>query len=394
MPDIKTVAMNLIVTVGSRLETEDENGISHFLEHMAFKGTKTRTARAIAEEFDSIGGQFNAYTSKERTVYYAKVLSENTHTALDIIADIIQNSSYSEEDIKKEYDVICQEIAQTLDSPDDLAFEKLYDVAYQGQSFGRSILGTAKNIANFTTDSFNAYVDAHYHSENMFLSIAGDVEHEEVVKMARDLFDVKSQTSLVATDAKYIGGNSIIAKPNLEHSTIVMAYPSVSYIEKERFYHAQILSLILGGGMSSRLFQKIREEMGLSYSVGAYNSSYSDVGLFSLYAGTSHENLAKVQELLLEEASKIISHVSEQELARAKAQIKASIIMAEEKASYKSEEIGKSYSIFGEYEGPEKIMEYVNNTSEKDVTAIAEEIFAGKMSLSVVSDDEGRVAEL
>ena len=146
--------------------------------------------------------------------------------------------------------------------------------------------------------------------------------------------------------------------------------------------------------MSSRLFQKIREEMGLSYSVGAYNSSYSDVGLFSLYAGTSHENLAKVQELLLEEASKIISHVSEQELARAKAQIKASIIMAEEKASYKSEEIGKSYSIFGEYEGPEKIMEYVNNTSEKDVTAIAEEIFAGKMSLSVVSDDEGRVAEL
>ncbi len=391
MPDIKTVAMNLIVTVGSRFETESENGISHFLEHMAFKGTKTRTARAIAEEFDSIGGQFNAYTSKERTVYYAKVLSENTSIALDIIADIIQNSRYTEEDIKKEYEVICQEIAQTLDSPDDLAFENLYDVAYKDQSFGRSILGTAENIATFTTDSFRSYVDAHYHSENMFLSVAGDVDHDEIVKMATKMFDVKRQTSLISTPAKYNGGNSIVAKPNLEHSTIVMAYPSVSYIEKERFYHAQILSLILGGGMSSRLFQKIREELGLSYSVGAYNSSYSDVGLFSLYAGTSHDNLAQVRTLLLEEAAKITSHISDQELVRAKAQIKASIIMAEEKASYKSEEIGKSYSIFGEYEGPEKIMGYVNNTTGKDVMAIAEEIFKGKMSLSVVSDDVGRV---
>ena len=391
MPDIKTVAMNLIVAVGSRFETESENGISHFLEHMAFKGTKTRTARAIAEEFDAIGGQFNAYTSKERTVYYAKVLSENTSTALDIIADIIQNSLYAEEEIQKEYDVICQEIAQTLDSPDDLAFENLYYAAYKNQPFGRSILGTAENIANFTTDSFKAYVDAHYHSGNMFLSVAGDIDHDQIVKMAKDMFDVKNQIPLISKPATYNSGNSIIAKPKLEHSTIVMAYPSVSYIEKERFYHTQILSLILGGGMSSRLFQKIREELGLSYSVGAHNSSYSDVGLFSLYAGTSHENLAQVRTLLLEEVSKITSHVSDKELARAKAQIKASIIMAEEKASYKSEEIGKSYSIFGEYEGPEKIMEYVNNTSGKDVTSIAEEIFKGKISLSVVSDDAGRI---
>ena len=392
MADVKSVAINLIVNIGSRFETESENGISHFLEHMAFKGTKTRTARQIAEEFDSIGGHFNAYTSKERTVYYSKVLSENTHTALDIIADIIQNSNYSQEDITKEYDVICQEISQTLDSPDDLAFEKLYDVAYKGQSFGRSILGTPENIVNFNTASFRSYVDSHYHSENMVLSIAGDVDHEKIVKMANELFQIQRKTILTSDAAHYTSGKSIVTKPNLEHSTIVMAYNSVSYMEKERFYHTQILSLILGGGMSSRLFQKIREDMGLSYSVGAYNSSYLDTGLFSLYAGTSHANLAQVQKLLSEEAEKIISHVSDAELARAKAQIKASIIMAEEKPAYKSEEIGKSYSIFGEYEGPDKIMEYVNATSEKDVTTIAAEIFSGPMSLSVVSDDEGRVS--
>lgn len=391
MHDIKSVAMNLIVTVGSKFESLEENGISHFLEHMAFKGTKTRSARQIAEEFDSIGGHFNAYTSKERTVYYAKVLSENTHTALDIIADIIQNSTYDAADIKKEYEVICQEIAQTLDNPDDLAYEKLYEVAYKDQSFGRTILGTSENIAKFTTESFKKYVDAHYHSENMFLSIAGDVEHDAIVKMANDLFDIKKQSIITASSTKYLSGSTIIAKPNLEHSTIIMAYESVPYMQKERFYHAQILSLILGGGMSSRLFQKIREEMGLSYSVGAYNSSYSDTGLFSLYAGTSHENLSKVKELLLSEAHKIISDISFEELARAKAQIKASIIMAEEKPAYKSEEIGKSYSIFGECEGPEKIMAYINNSSEKDIMKIAEEIFSNKMSISVVSDNEERV---
>ena len=391
MSDIKSVSINLIVTVGSRQETESENGISHFLEHMAFKGTKTRTAKDIAEEFDSIGGQFNAYTSKERTVYYSKVLSENTETAMEIIADILQNSLYDNDDIRKEYDVICQEIAQTLDSPDDLAYEALYEVAFKGQSFGRSILGTPENIKKFDTNSFRSYVDSHYHSENMFLSLAGDVDHDEIVKMAEKLFDIKEKSRILASNAKYTSGKSVIVKPNLEHSTIIMAYESVPYMNKERFYHAQIMSLILGGGMSSRLFQKIREDMGLSYSVGAYNSSYADMGIFSLYAGTSHENLAKVKTLLLEEAEKITQNVTSKELSRARAQIKASIIMAEEKPSYKSEEIGKSYSIFGEYEGPEKTMEYVENTSEKDVMDIAKDIFKSQMSISVVTDEKGRV---
>ncbi|MEY3197041.1 MAG: hypothetical protein RLZZ59_409 [Pseudomonadota bacterium] len=391
MQDVKSVSINLIVAVGSKFETEEENGISHFLEHMAFKGTKTRSARKIAEEFDSIGGQFNAYTSKERTVYYTKVLAENTETALDIMSDIIQNSLYSQDDIKKEYTVICQEIAQTLDSPDDLAFEKLYEVAFDAQPMGRSILGTPEGLAKFTTETFQSYVDSHYHSNNMFLSIAGDVDHENIVKLTEKFFHVKNNSSIKALPTHYVGGHSIITKQNLEHSTIVASFDTVPYVERPAFYHAQILSLILGGGMSSRLFQKIREEKGLSYSVGAFNSSYSDTGLFSLYAGTSHDNLGIVGDLLLEESRKILDGVTEIELTRAKAQIKSSIVMAEEKSSYKSEEIGKTYSIFGKYEGIENVLSQINSTTVSDVQTIAERILAGKISLSVVTDKKDRI---
>jgi predicted Zn-dependent peptidase len=391
MHEIKSVAINLITRVGSRFETEEENGISHFLEHMAFKGTNKRTAKQIAEEFDAIGGQFNAYTSKEHTVYYAKVLSENTETAMDILADIIQDSTFAESDIKKEYDVICQEIAQTLDDPDSLAYEKLYEVAYENQPFGRSILGTAESISKFGAKDFRKYIDDHYYNDNLFLSLAGDVDHDKIVKMANKLFQHKSGKMQLHEPARYTGGRSIIEKKNLEHSTIVMAFESPAHLPKKEFYQAKMMSLILGGGMSSRLFQRIREQLGLSYSTGAYNGSYSDTGLFSIYAGTSHDNLAQVAGLFIEEKEKICADVTEEELGRTKAQIKASLVMAEEKSAYKSEEIGKSIAIFGEYENPEKTLEYINATTVQDIQNIAKKIFSSKMSLSVVTDKKDRL---
>lgn len=391
MAEVKSAAISLITKVGSLFESVEENGMAHFLEHMAFKGTKKRTARQIAEEFDSVGGVFNAYTSKDRTVYYSKVLSEDTETALDITADILQNSVFNEEDIKKEYGVICQEIAGTNDDPDSLAHEKLYEVAYKDQAFGRSILGTKESIAKFSAEHFHKYVNDHYYSKNLFLSVAGDVDHGQIVDLSKKLFEPKEGAHQNHEEATYTGGNSIITKPNLEQSTIIMAYESVPNKDKKDYYHAQMLSLILGRGMSSRLFQRIREDLGLSYSTGSFNASYEDTGLFSLYAGTSHENLAKVHELLLEEKDKICDKVNDEELARAKSQIKASIIMAEEKPSYKSEEIGKSYALYGEYEGPEKVVEYVNATTTSDIENIAKRIFDSKASLSVVTDKKDRI---
>lgn len=391
MPEIKSAAISLITCVGSRFETEAENGISHFLEHMAFKGTRNRTARDIAEEFDSIGGHFNAYTSKEKTVYYSKVLGENVETAMDITADIVQNSIYAAEDIRKEYGVICQEIANTLDDPDSLAHEKLYEVAYKDQPFGRSILGTKESISKFSTEDFKKYTENHYHSKNLYLSVAGDIDHDNILELAGKMFDLKSGEQAYSDPAKYTGGSSIIEKPDQEHSTIVVAFESVPNKNKKDFFHAQMLSLILGRGMSSRLFQRIREDLGLSYSTGAYNSSYLDTGLFSMYAGTSHENLAQVYDLLHEEKDKICQSITADELERCKAQIKASIVMAQENPAYKAEEIGKAIAIYGEYEGPEKTMEYINATTDTEIVDMARRIFASPMSLSVVTDKKDRI---
>lgn len=391
MPEIKSAAISLIACVGSRFEKEYENGISHFLEHMAFKGTTKRSARDIAEEFDAIGGHFNAYTSKEKTVYYSKVLGENVETALDITADIVQNSLYADEEVKKEYGVICQEIANTMDDPDSLAHEKLYEVAYGNQPFGRSILGSKESIAKLTSKDFKKYTENHYHSNNLYLSVAGDIDHDNIMNLARKMFDLKSGQKAISEPAKYTGGSSIIEKPDQEHSTIVMAFESVPNKNKIDFFQAQMLSLILGRGMSSRLFQRIREDLGLSYSTGAYNSSYLDTGLFSLYAGTSHDNLEQVYDLLLEEKDKICKAITADELERCKAQIKSSIIMAQENPAYKAEEIGKSIAIYGEYDPPEKTMEYINATTESDIVGMAQRVFTSKMSLSVVTDNRDRI---
>lgn len=390
MPGAQSVALNLIARVGSRYESESENGISHFLEHMAFKGTKSRSARQIAEEFDSIGGHFNAYTSREQTVYYAKVLPENTKTALDIISDIVQNSVFDQADIAKEFHVICQEIAQTLDSPDDLAYERLASAAFANQAIGRSILGTQETIEKFTSDDFHNYIKKHYHADNMFLSVAGNVRHDDIVDMAKNMFNFSQSSGIVMPQGKYTSGVSLISK-KLEQSNIIIGFESPAYTNVTKFYHSQILSLILGGGISSRLFQNIRENLGLAYSVGAFNSSYYDTGLFSIYAGTSHDNLVKTSESLINEILKICDNVSKEELDRAKAQVRASIIMAEEKSSYKSEEIGRNYAIFGKYEGLDVLMSYINKTTESDVISIANEIFSTKPSLSIVGLDSDSV---
>ncbi|MBP7189996.1 MAG: insulinase family protein [Rickettsiaceae bacterium] len=388
MAGAESVAINLIAKVGSRCESKEENGISHFLEHMAFKGTKSRSARKIAEEFDAIGGHFNAYTSKEQTVYYAKVLPENLSSAMDIISDIVQNSLFDQEDIAKEYQVICQEIAQTIDSPDDLAYEKLSEAAFSNQALGRSILGTPETIAGFTTDDFKKYISSHYHGENMFLSAAGKVDHDKIVEMAKRMFDFEKGISnaSIFDPAEYKGGVSLISK-DLEQSNLLIGFGGISYKEITSSYHMQLLSIILGGGISSRLFQHIREDLGLAYSVGSFNSSYADTGLFSVYAATSHENLKKTTLALVEQMQMICDNVTEEELLRAKNQIRSIVMMSEEKTAYKSEEIGRYFSIFGRYDGPEVFLDIINKATVNDVTSIAKKIFSTKPTLSVVGKD-------
>ncbi|MDX1916939.1 MAG: pitrilysin family protein, partial [Rickettsiaceae bacterium] len=310
MPSFRTISINFIVGVGSRYESVSQEGISHFLEHMAFKGTNSRTAGKIAEEFDEIGGQFNAYTSKEHTVYHAKVLDIHLAKAFDIISDIVLNSLYDEEEIKKEFGVICQEIAQTEDSADDLCYENLVSMAFKDQPLGKSILGTIDSISAFNQESFKSYVDKYYTSSNAILSVAGNFDIQELKKLSRDFFGgITDKKVEKAASSSYGPGYKFVTK-ELEQTTIFIGYKSCSYLDVTKYYHVQMLSLILGGGFSSRLFQSIREKQGLAYSVGSFNSSYSDNGIFSLYASCGHDKIFQVINSMMDEIYKILDNIS------------------------------------------------------------------------------------
>jgi len=384
MEHVNSITINVIVKVGSRYETEEESGVSHFLEHMAFKGTKNRTATDIAIEFDTIGGHFNAYTSRENTVYYAKVLSQHGKQALSILADILQNSVFNSDEIAKEFSVISQEIAEVKDNPDDLVYEKFYTLAYPNQSLGRSILGSIENIAKFDKSTFTNYMSKHYHANNIVISIAGKINHINAVHLVEELFSLFSESTYKdAQSSNYEGGTEIIQK-DLEQTTIALGFEGVSYANLETFYHAQILSIIFGGGLSSRLFQKIREELGLAYTIGSFMNSYSDSGIFSVYAATDHNNVENLLNNINNETDKICTHISAEELVRAKSQIESNIYMAEEKPEYKSEEVGKNFSLFGKYFSTNEIMGIINSTQISDLTKSAEKIFSSRPTLSII----------
>ena len=384
MEHVNSITINVIVKVGSRYESEEESGISHFLEHMAFKGTKNRTATDIAIEFDTIGGHFNAYTSRENTVYYAKVLSQHGKQAMTILADILQNSVFNSDEITKEFSVISQEIAEVKDNPDDLVYEKFYTLAYPNQSLGRSILGSIENIAKFDKSTFTNYMSKHYHANNIVISIAGKINLINAVHLVEDLFSLFSESTYRdAQSSNYQGGTEIIQK-DLEQTTIALGFEGVSYANLETFYHAQILSIIFGGGLSSRLFQKIREELGLAYTIGSFMNSYSDSGIFSVYAATDHNNVENLLNNINNEIDKIQTNISAEELMRAKSQIESNIYMAEEKPEYKSEEVGKNFSLFGKYFSTNEIMGIINSTQTSDLTKSAEKIFSSRPTLSII----------
>ena len=384
MPHINSVSINVIVKVGSRYETLAESGISHFLEHMAFKGTKNRSAQDIAKEFDAIGGHFNAYTGREQTVYYTKILKQHTEQALDILADILLNSVFEADDIKKEFSVITQEIAAGKDSPDDLAYEKFYELAYNDHPLGRSILGTKKNIANFNKAAFQKYMTKHYTSDNIFISIAGNIEHDEAAKLTEKVFfNLNPTKKRDYVPAKYVGGFALQEK-ELEQTTIALGFESTSYNDIKEFYHVQILSIILGGGLSSRLFQRIREELGLAYSVGSWASAFSDSGTFTIGASADHDDVKLLLENIILEINKVKTDITEEELVRAKAQIESNIYMAEEKSEYKSEEVGKNFALFGQYFSAKEVMDIVETTTISDLARSANKIFSTNPTLSIV----------
>jgi predicted Zn-dependent peptidase len=346
MPRVETVSFGAYVAAGTRHETAAENGVSHFLEHMAFKGTERRDAAAIAREIEDVGGHLNAYTARENTAYYCKVLKEDLPLAADIIGDILTHSTFAPEELERERGVILQEIGQANDTPDDIVFDHFQETAFPTQPMGRPTLGTEEVIKAMPRAALTGYMRHHYGPERMVVAAAGALEHETLVELVKRHF---ADLPTVAPDpyepARYVGGE-FREERDLDQVHIVLGFPGTGY-KDDLHYPTLLLSTLLGGGMSSRLFQEIREKRGLVYSIYSYAHPYQDGGIFGIYAGTGEAEAEELIPVTLEELRKVQADVTREELDRAKAQLRASLLMSLESTGSRTEQLARQLQVHG-----------------------------------------------
>ena len=376
MPHLKTATVGVWVDAGARDESAAENGVAHLLEHMAFKGTERRTARAIAEEIEAVGGQIDAYTSREQTAFYARVMSEDVPLAVDILADILQHPVFSDVELERERQVVIQEIGQAEDTPDDIVFDLLQETAFPGQALGRSILGTVAGVGAMTRNQLADYMARHYKAPKMVLAAAGGLDHEQLVALAADAFaGLARGGDATETPAVFQGGDARRQR-DLEQVHFTLAVPGVSFADPD-FHAVQIYSTILGGGMSSRLFQEVREVRGLAYAVFSFASSFSDGGLFGVYAATGEREAETLVPVLLDEMHKLSERVGEDEVARAKAQLKAGLLMSLESSSARAEQLGRQVLTYGRPLVVEELLAAVAGVDGDAVMRVGRRLLAG-----------------
>jgi predicted Zn-dependent peptidase len=346
MPRVETVSFGAYVAAGTRHETEAENGVSHFLEHMAFKGTERRDAAAIAREIENVGGHLNAYTARENTAYYCKVLKEDLGLAADIIGDILTHSTFIPEELERERGVILQEIGQANDTPDDIIFDHFQSMAFPSQPMGRPTLGTEEVIKTMKRETLTGYMRHHYGPERMVVAAAGALEHETLVELVKRHFaDLPQVAPGPVQPARYQGGE-FREERDLDQVHIVLGFPGTGY-KDPLHYPTLLLSTLLGGGMSSRLFQEIREKRGLVYSIYSYAHPYQDGGIFAVYAGTGEKEAEELVPVTLEELRKVQTDVTQEELDRAKAQFRASLLMSLESTGSRTEQLARQLQVHG-----------------------------------------------
>ena len=343
---VDTVSLGIWVDVGTRHEQADINGVAHFLEHMAFKGTARRSALTIAEEIEAVGGHLNAYTSRESTAYYAKVLKEDVQLALDILSDILQNSTFQPEEIERERAVILQEIGQANDTPDDIVFDHFQECAYPDQAMGRPVLGSPEIIRKIERETVIGYLRKHYGAQRMVLAAAGHVDHDRLADLADNLLGGLPAERPATTEPAYYAGGDRREQRDLEQLHLVLGFPGVVLGDPD-YYAASVLSTALGGGMSSRLFQEIREKRGLVYTIHSFVHGYSDGGLFGIYAGTGESEAAELVPAICNEVIRIEDGLTPIELNRAKTQMKAGLLMSLESSSARCEQLAQHLLIHG-----------------------------------------------
>ncbi|MFU0506448.1 M16 family metallopeptidase [Pseudaminobacter sp. NGMCC 1.201702] len=384
LPSIESVALGVWVKSGARNERDDEHGMAHLLEHMAFKGTSTRSAFDIASEIENVGGEINAATSVETTSFYARVLADDVPLAMDLLSDILTDSTFDPEELEREQNVILQEIGAAHDTPDDVVFDHFTETAFRHQTIGRSILGTAETVKSFTSKQLHAFMERQYGADQMVVVAAGDIKHDAFVRDVEKRlghFRAKSE-NVVPQYAQYVGGE-FREHRDLQDAQIVLGFEGRAYHVRD-FYASQVLSMILGGGMSSRLFQEVREKRGLCYSVYAFHWGFSDTGIFGVHAATGQGDIDKLISVIINELERAGQNISQEELNRARAQYRAGLIMSGESASSRASQIARQLLLFGRPVPKEELVERLSALTVDRLTDLSSRLFSTKPTVTAV----------
>lgn len=383
MPGLESASLGVWVMAGGRHETQAQNGIAHFLEHMAFKGTKKRSALEIAEAIEDVGGYINAYTSREVTAYYVRVLKDDVALGLDVISDIVLNPVFDTGEIEIERGVILQEIGQALDTPDDVVFDWLQEAAFPDQPIGRTILGPSERVKSFGRDDLSGFVGQHYGPDQLILSAAGAVNHDEILRLAEAAFGGLAPRPVLLPDpARWTSGAHVEINDALEQVHFTLGFEAPSYRD-EGFYAAQLYSSALGGGMSSRLFQEVREKRGLCYSIFSQVGSYDDTGMMTVYAGTSGDDIAALSGLCIDEMKRATTDMSDRELERARTQMKAGLLMGLESPSARAERMARLVGIWGHVPTLAETVEKIEAVTLQDLRDFGASLSQGAMAMAV-----------
>lgn len=375
MPGLHSASLGVWISAGGRNERAEQNGIAHFLEHMAFKGTTTRSAVQIAEAIEDVGGFINAYTSRDATAYYVRVLEGDVALAFDVISDIVLNPIFDQREIEVERGVILQEIGQALDTPDDVIFDWLQEAAYPDQAMGRTILGPAECVSRFGRPDLSSFIAENYGPGQMIVAAAGAINHDQILRLAEQAFGHMKPVRQSTREGARWQGREIRQLKGLEQAHFALALEGPGYLDPD-FDAAQIFSSALGGGMSSRLFQKLREERGLCYTIFAQSGFHDDTGMLTIYAGTGAADISDLAQLTIDEIKRAAEDMTEAEIARAKAQIRASLLMGLESASSQAERMARTLAIWGRVPDAAEVAERIAAVRLSDVRAHAERMIA------------------
>lgn len=376
IPYMSSISLGIFAGTGSRHETPAEQGVSHFIEHLMFKGTHRRSAKDIAEMVDDVGGQLNAATDRENTCYYIKVLPEHLSLGMDILSDMLLNSKFADVDVEKERQVVLEEISLYEDSPDELIHDLHMNSLWPGHALGRNILGTRETIAAMDRQAILDYRIRHYVPDNLVIAAAGNLTHEQLVELSQLYWaDVSGKSQMLVDPTPTFVAARLLQEKDIEQLHVCLGTPGVAH-DSSQYYASHVLNTILGGGVSSRLFQSIREDRGLAYSVCSYPSSFRDTGLMTIYAGVSPENSREVIEITNAILADIrVNGVRPDEIKRAKEQLKVGLMFSMESSASRMSRVGRAEISSREYLSPEKLAAKVDAVSLEQLFELAQPLY-------------------